>query len=148
MFSLSRNILHSQLIRGCRRSSSLRHSSWRGPLPTTSTTRTITTSSPLSPVSSKSTYLESLQQIRHKSKMTESSQSPLSGLWKPTHLQQLFYGSDCVSKHLLECLPNEKSKAFIITGRSLYEKTPVIKNIEKTLGSAHGGTFSKIGQHA
>lgn len=40
------------------------------------------------------------------------------------------------------------TKAFIITGRSLYEKTPVIKNIEKTLGSAHGGTFSKIGQHA
>jgi 3-oxoacid CoA-transferase len=40
------------------------------------------------------------------------------------------------------------TKAFIITGRSLYEKTPVIKNIEKALGSAHGGTFSKIGQHA
>jgi 3-oxoacid CoA-transferase len=40
------------------------------------------------------------------------------------------------------------TKAFIITGRSLYEKTPVIKNIEKTLGSAHGGTFNKIGQHA
>ena len=39
-------------------------------------------------------------------------------------------------------------KGFIITGRSLYEKTPVIKNIEKSLGSAHGGTFSKIGQHA
>jgi 3-oxoacid CoA-transferase len=40
------------------------------------------------------------------------------------------------------------TKGFIITGRSLYEKTPVIKNIEKSLGSAHGGTFSKIGQHA
>lgn len=40
------------------------------------------------------------------------------------------------------------TKGFIITGRSLYEKTPVIKNVEKSLGSAHGGTFSKIGQHA
>jgi 3-oxoacid CoA-transferase len=40
------------------------------------------------------------------------------------------------------------TKAFIITGRSLYEKTPVIKNIEKSLGSVHGGTFSRIGQHA
>jgi 3-oxoacid CoA-transferase len=40
------------------------------------------------------------------------------------------------------------SKAFIITGRSLYEKTPVIKDIEQSLGSVHGGTFSKIGQHA
>lgn len=40
------------------------------------------------------------------------------------------------------------TKAFIITGRSLYEKTPVIKDIEKSLGPVHGGTFSKIGQHA
>jgi 3-oxoacid CoA-transferase len=40
------------------------------------------------------------------------------------------------------------TKGFIITGRSLYEKTPVIKDIEKSLGAAHGGTFSKIGQHA
>ena len=40
------------------------------------------------------------------------------------------------------------SSVLPITGRSLYEKTPVIKNIEKALGSAHGGTFSKIGQHA
>jgi 3-oxoacid CoA-transferase len=40
------------------------------------------------------------------------------------------------------------TKAFIITGRSLFEKTPVIKNIEKSLGSVHGGTFSKVGQHA
>jgi 3-oxoacid CoA-transferase len=40
------------------------------------------------------------------------------------------------------------TKGFIITGRSLYEKTPVIKEIEKSLGSLHGGTFSKIGQHA
>jgi 3-oxoacid CoA-transferase len=40
------------------------------------------------------------------------------------------------------------TKAFIITGRSLYEKTPVIKEVEQSLGSVHGGTFSKIGQHA
>jgi alcohol dehydrogenase class IV len=63
------------------------------------------------------------------------------------------------STYLTQCLGTSKqlsdvitelgaTKAFIITGRSLYEKTPVIKDIEKTLGSAHGGTFSKIGQHA
>jgi 3-oxoacid CoA-transferase len=40
------------------------------------------------------------------------------------------------------------TKAFIITGRSLYKKTPIIKNIEKSLELAHGGTYSKIGQHA
>ncbi|KAH0372230.1 Dehydroquinate synthase-like protein, partial [Aureobasidium melanogenum] len=80
--------------------------------------------------------------------MTESSQSPLSGLWKPTHLQNLFYGSGCVSKHLLECLPNEKSKAFIITGSSLANKTSLIKSVESQLGSRHAGTFSNIKQHA
>lgn len=80
--------------------------------------------------------------------MTESSQSPLSGLWKPTHLEHLFYGPDCVSKHLLECLPNEKSKAFIITGASLANKTSLIKSVESQLGARHAGTFSNIKQHA
>lgn len=40
------------------------------------------------------------------------------------------------------------TKAFVVTGRSLYEKTPVIKNVERLLGDMHGGTFYKIGQHA
>ena len=40
------------------------------------------------------------------------------------------------------------SKAYIITGKSLNEKTPVIRGIETILGAAHGGTYSKIGQHA
>ncbi|RMZ31903.1 hypothetical protein D0859_03994 [Hortaea werneckii] len=81
--------------------------------------------------------------------MTDSSQHPLSGLWKPTHLQRLYYGPDSVQKHLLECLPKDSSKAFIITGNSLATKTPLIKQVEGILGSKHlAGTFSKIGQHA
>jgi alcohol dehydrogenase class IV len=87
-------------------------------------------------------------QTRYKSKMTESSQHPLSGLWKPTHLERLHYGPESVKKHLLECLPNESSKAFIITGNSLATKTPLIKQVEELLGDKHAGTFSKIGQHA
>ncbi|KAI5366508.1 Putative alcohol dehydrogenase, iron-type/glycerol dehydrogenase GldA [Septoria linicola] len=78
----------------------------------------------------------------------ESSQSPLKGLWKPTHLQRLHYGSNSVQEYLLECLPNEKSKAFILTGNSLATKTPLIKQIEELLGNKHAATFSKIGQHA
>lgn len=80
--------------------------------------------------------------------MTESSQQPLSGLWKPTHLEKLFYGHESVQKHLLECLPKDSSKAFIITGSSLATKTPLIKQVEDLLGDKHAGTFSKIGQHA
>jgi alcohol dehydrogenase class IV len=81
-------------------------------------------------------------------KMTESTNHPLSGLWAPTHLQKLYYGRDSVSKHLISCLPTEKSKAFIITGTSLATKTPLVKQVEDLLGDRHAGTFSKIGEHA
>lgn len=40
------------------------------------------------------------------------------------------------------------SKAFIITGSSLREKTPVVKDLETVLGSAHAGTYSGVRQHA
>ena len=83
-----------------------------------------------------------------KPKMTDATNNPLSGLWQPTQLQRLHYGSGSVSKHLLSCLPSENSKAFIITGNSLANKTPLIKDVEKILGSKHAGTFSKIGEHA
>ena len=80
--------------------------------------------------------------------MTDATNSPLSGLWQPTQLQRLHYGSGSVSKHLLDCLPSDNSKAFIITGNSLANKTPLVKDVEKILGSKHAGTFSKIGEHA
>lgn len=78
----------------------------------------------------------------------ESSQAPLRGLWKPTHLNRLHYGSGSVREHLLSCLPNDKSRAFIITGSSLADKTGLVKQVEQLLGSKHAGTFSKIKQHA
>lgn len=80
--------------------------------------------------------------------MTECTTRPLAGLWQPTQVKQLHYGPGSVQKHLLECLPNENSKAFIITGSSLATKTPLIKQVENLLGDKHAGTFSKIGQHA
>ena len=80
--------------------------------------------------------------------MTEATTTPLTGLWQPTHLQRLHYGSGSVSKHLLSCLPSASSKAFIITGNSLATKTPLVQDVEKLLGDKHAGTFSKIGQHA
>ncbi|ORY00655.1 hypothetical protein BCR34DRAFT_494412 [Clohesyomyces aquaticus] len=80
--------------------------------------------------------------------MTDSTNHPLSGLWQPTQLQKLYYGSKTVVTHLIESLPNEKSKAFIITGNSLATKTPLVKQVEELLSSRHAGTFSKIGEHA
>jgi len=90
---------------------------------------------------------QSPTQKRWQSNKVESSQNPLSGLWKPAHLQRLYYGSGSVKKHLIECLPKESSKAFIVTGNSL-SKTGLIKQVEELLGKHHQGTFSKIGQHA
>jgi alcohol dehydrogenase class IV len=80
--------------------------------------------------------------------MTDATNHPLSGLWQPTQVQKLHYGSESVKKHLLDCLPSESSKAFIITGSSLATKTPLIQQIEELLGSKLAGTFSKIGEHA
>ncbi|KAI4178898.1 MAG: hypothetical protein L6R41_008154 [Letrouitia leprolyta] len=59
------------------------------------------------------------------------------------------YGSDQVKQHLLEHLPSDTSKAFIITGSSLATKTKLIKHIESLLGlKHHAGTFANIKQHA
>ncbi|KAF2836105.1 Dehydroquinate synthase-like protein [Patellaria atrata CBS 101060] len=81
--------------------------------------------------------------------MTEATTNPLSGLWKPIHLEKLYYGPDSVRKHLIDSLPTTQSKAFIITGSSLAIKTPLIQQVEQLLTSAHhAGTFSNIKQHA
>lgn len=94
------------------------------------------------------TQLPIHRQVRFKSKMQEATNKPLSGLYKPFQLQQLHYGPKSVEKHLLDCLPTSESKAFVITGSSLANKTPLVKDVEKLLGSRHAGTFSNIKQHA
>ncbi|KAL8746176.1 MAG: hypothetical protein Q9184_007780 [Pyrenodesmia sp. 2 TL-2023] len=74
---------------------------------------------------------------------------PLSGLWKPSHLQVMHYGSESVKHHLLSYLPSSASKAFIITGSSLATKTTLIAQIESLLGPTHhAATFANIKQHA
>lgn len=88
-------------------------------------------------------------QRRWKSTKVESTQNPLAGLWKPSQLQRLHYGSNSVKDHLLSCLPSESSKAFIVTGTSLANKTTLIKQVQELLGPKHHAqTYSKIGQHA
>ena len=73
----------------------------------------------------------------------------LTGLWKPTHLERLYYGPFSVRDNLISCLPSSSSKAFILTGSSLASKTPLIQHVEKRLGSKHhAGTFSNIKPHA
>ncbi|MCJ1313587.1 hypothetical protein MMC25_007266 [Agyrium rufum] len=81
--------------------------------------------------------------------MTEATESPLSGLWKPSRLSQMYYGPSSVQKHMISILPSKTSKAFIVTGSSLATKTPLISQLESLLGpDHHAATFSKIAQHA
>lgn len=77
-----------------------------------------------------------------------SIDSSVKGVYRASPIKLMIYGNG-TSNQLSDVVAElGGTKAFIITGRSLYEKTPVIKNIEKALGAVHGGTFSKIGQHA
>ncbi|KAK3674116.1 hypothetical protein LTR78_005963 [Recurvomyces mirabilis] len=77
-----------------------------------------------------------------------STTEPLFGLWQPNlSLKHLFYGEGCVRTYLLNTLPSPESKVCIITGRSLAEKTPVIRKLEVLLGMHHAITISNIRQH-
>lgn len=150
------------------RASTLRHNSQRGlSLPATPCLSTLPRASErLQSVLSKPNHVERHCRFRHgdrrsvpilsngpsqrryKSSAVDSSQNPLRGLWKPTHLQRLYYGPNSVKEYLLECLPTETSKAFVLTGTSLANKTSLIKQVEEQLGKRHASTFSRIGQHA
>jgi len=47
----------------------------------------------------------------------------------------------------LEEEARSSDRAFVITGRTLYEDTDLIRRIEKLLGGKHAGTYAGMGQH-
>ncbi|KAI9711577.1 MAG: hypothetical protein M1820_002142 [Bogoriella megaspora] len=82
-----------------------------------------------------------------------ATENPLSGLWKPTCIEKLYYGPHCVQNDLLSCLPGDNSKALIITGSSLARRTTLVSQVEIFLGqkwadTQWAGTFSSIKEHA
>jgi maleylacetate reductase len=58
---------------------------------------------------------------------------------------RVHFGADALEK--LEEEARSYGRAFVITGRSLNEKTGLIRRIEALLGGRHAGTFAGIGQH-
>jgi maleylacetate reductase len=58
---------------------------------------------------------------------------------------RVHFGADALEK--LEQEARSHDRAFVITGRSLNEKTGLIRRIEALLGDRHAGTFAGIGQH-
>ncbi|KAF8558050.1 Dehydroquinate synthase-like protein [Imleria badia] len=66
-------------------------------------------------------------------------------------LKGVYYGPGCVHTALPTLLAVlGASKAFVVTGNSLREKTNVVTNVERILkdNGAFSATFSEIGQHA
>lgn len=51
------------------------------------------------------------------------------------------------SLRTLEDEARSKDRAFIITGRTLNEKTDLIRRVERLLGEKHAGTYAGISQH-
>ncbi len=59
--------------------------------------------------------------------------------------ERVHFGAGSLEKLEEEARP--LGRAFIITGRSLYEKTGLIRRVEEVLGDKHAGTYAGIGQH-
>ena len=58
---------------------------------------------------------------------------------------RVHFGADALEKLAEEARSHDR--AFVITGRSLDEKTGFIRRVEGLLGGKHAGTFAGIGQH-
>ncbi|KZT04586.1 iron-containing alcohol dehydrogenase [Laetiporus sulphureus 93-53] len=80
----------------------------------------------------------------------ESSSLKGSYAWTET-LKGVYYGSGSLKTALPKLLHIVGgTKALIVTGKSLYEKTDVVKRVEAVLKErqAYGGTFHEIRQHS
>jgi maleylacetate reductase len=59
--------------------------------------------------------------------------------------ERVHFGAGCLEKIGEEA--GAKDRAFVVTGRTLYEKTDLVRRVEALLGGKHGGTFPGMGQH-
>src|SRR5919107_3917098 len=59
--------------------------------------------------------------------------------------KRVHFGAGSLEKIQEEALA--KDRAFIVTGRTLFEKTDLIRRVEEILGEKHGGTFPGMGEH-
>jgi maleylacetate reductase len=59
--------------------------------------------------------------------------------------KRVHFGAGSLEK--IEEEARSKDRAFVVTGRSLYEKTDLVRRVEALLGAKHAGTFAEMGQH-
>ncbi|OJT15914.1 Alcohol dehydrogenase 2 [Trametes pubescens] len=83
---------------------------------------------------------------------TNASSSNLHGSYAWTQsLQGIHFGPGSIKTALPKLLAKiGAKKALVVTGRSLHEKTDVVRNVENVLKelNAYGATFYEIGQHS
>jgi hypothetical protein len=91
------------------------------------------------------------------SSSSSSYPSTLLGTYTPTPLLKVHYGPSSLPTHLIPSIrfllakrqgvkeEDVKAKVMIVTGRSLKEKTPVVKDVERLLRKEgmYGLTFSE-----
>lgn len=59
--------------------------------------------------------------------------------------ERVHFGAGSLEKIYEEAEPKER--AFVITGRTLHEKTDLVEKVEAMLGGKHAGTFAKMSEH-
>jgi alcohol dehydrogenase class IV len=59
--------------------------------------------------------------------------------------ERVHFGAGSLEKLREEA--RSKDRAFVVTGRSLHEKTDLVRRVEGLLGGKHAGTYARIGQH-
>lgn len=67
------------------------------------------------------------------------------GTHKILPTERVHFGAGSLQK--LQQEARSTDRAFVLTGRSLYEASDLIRRVEGLLGENHAGTFSGIGQH-
>jgi len=58
---------------------------------------------------------------------------------------RVHFGTGSVEKIEEEARPFDR--AFVVTGRTLYEETDLVRRVEDMLGERHAGTYAGMGQH-
>jgi maleylacetate reductase len=59
--------------------------------------------------------------------------------------ERVHFGPGSLEK--IEEEARSRDRAFVITGRSLHEKTDLVRRVEALLGGKHAGTFPGMGRH-
>ncbi|KAM6502209.1 alcohol dehydrogenase IV [Amanita muscaria] len=83
--------------------------------------------------------------------LPEEQSSSIHGYYSYSGLKAIYYGPGSMKSSLPKLLDTLKvTKALVVTGKSLHEKTDVVRAVEAILKQhdAYGATFFEIGQHA